>query len=155
MTLSAPAEVIDAWFAAQPDLEVERIGERGWFTMLAGEQKRTIPVFLRLGAHELVIESFFMAAPDERAGEVYALLLRRNTRTYTCRFALDDAGDVLLVGVVPLAAVSTDELDRTLGQVLVAADETYAPALRTGFAAYIDREQSWRASVGAPRNPIT
>lgn len=150
-----PAEVIGAWFVAQPDLEVERVGDRSWFTILAGEQKRTIPVYLRLGAHELVLESFFMAAPDERADEVYALLLRRNTRTYTCRFALDDTGDVLLVGVLPLAAVTPDELDRTLGQVLVAADETYAPALRTGFAAYIDREQAWRASVGAPRNPIS
>jgi len=155
MNVDDPAEVIDAWFAAQPDLEVERVGDRGWFTMLAGEQKRTIPVFLRLGAHELVLESFFMAAPDEHADEVYALLLRRNTRTYTCRFALDDSGDVMLMGVLPLAAVTADELDRTLGQVLVAADETYAPALRTGFATYIDREQAWRASVGAPRNPIT
>lgn len=149
------AAVVDGWFAAQPELEVERLGEHGWFTRLTGEQKRTIPVYLRLGAHELAIESFFMAAPDERADEVYALLLRRNTRTYTVRFALDDTGDVLLVGVIPIAAVTADELDRTLGQLLVAADETYAPALRTGFAAYIAREQTWRASVGAPRNPIS
>jgi hypothetical protein len=149
------AEVIDGWFAAQPDLAVERVGETGWFTVLAGEHKRTIPVYLEAGATNLVVESFFMAAPDENQAEVYAYLLRRNTRTYTFRFALYDSGDVMLVGVVPLAAVTDEELDRMLGQLLVAADESYDPALRTGFSSYIDREQAWRAKVGAPRNPIS
>jgi hypothetical protein len=151
----AADDVIREWFASQPDLSAQRAGDRAWFVQLAGEHKRTIPVFLRVGATDLVIESFFMAAPDENAAEVYAMLLRRNTRTYTCRFALYDSGDVLLVAVLPLAAVTADELDRTLGQLLVAADESYAPALRAGFAGYIEREQAWRASVGAPRNPIT
>jgi hypothetical protein len=112
-------------------------------------------VYLEVGGSNLVVESFFMAAPDENQAEVYAYLLRRNTRTYTFRFALYDSGDLMLVGVVPLAALTADELDRMLGQLLVAADESYDPALRTGFSSYIDREQAWRAKVGAPRNPIS
>jgi Putative bacterial sensory transduction regulator len=149
------AEVIQAWFAGQPDLRVERLGDAGWFTVLAGEHKRTIPVALRLTDHDLHVESFFMAAPDENLAEVYAYLLRRNLRTYTFRFALADRGDVMLVGVLPRAAVTVEELDRALGQLLLAADECYDHALRAGFAAYIDREQAWRAKVGAPRNPIS
>lgn len=146
---------VEAWFAAQPDLAVERVGDAAWRTVLAGEHKRTIPVQLELGTHGLSVRSFFMAAPDERHDEVYALLLRRNLRSYTLRFAIDDLGDVLLVGLVPPAAITPEELDRVMGQLLTTADETYDQALRTGFTAYIAREQSWRASTGAPRNPIT
>ena len=85
----------------------------------------------------------------------YAYLLRRNLRTYVFRFALYDSGDVMLVGVVPRAAISVKELDRMLGQLLVAADESFNTALRSGFATYIEREQAWREKVGAPRNPIS
>jgi len=148
-------EVIDAWFAGQEELAVESVGDQGWFTVLRGDHKRTIPVYLELGANAVSVESFFMAAPDENQAEVYAYLLRRNTRTYTLRFALADTGDLMLVGVVPRAAIDAEELDRLFGQLLVAADETYNSALRKGFAAYIEREQAWRAKVGAPRNPIT
>lgn len=148
-------EAIDAWFASAEGIEVEREGDRGWLTMLRGERKRTIPVYLELGAHDLVVESFFMRAPDERHGEVYEFLLRRNLRTYTLRFALYDSGDVMLVGVLPRHAVTTDELDRLMGQLLSAADDAYWPAIRTGFSSYIEREQEWRSKMGMGRNPIT
>jgi hypothetical protein len=146
---------VDAWFSAQPDLDVERVGDRGWLTVLSGERKRTIPVYLALGRHTLTIQSFFMRAPDERLGEVYGLLLRRNLRTYTLRFALTDDGDVLVVGVLPLHAVTEDELDRVLGQLLVVSDEAFNPALRAGFASYIEAEQAWREGLGLAPNPIT
>jgi len=148
-------DVIDAWFVGQPELRVEPVGDHGWFTVLRGDHKRTIPVYLELGARDLMVESFFMAAPDENAAEVYGYLLRRNTRTYTLRFALDGSGDLMLVGVVPRAAIDGEELDRLFGQLLVAADEAYNSALRKGFSAYIEREQAWRVKVGAPRNPIS
>lgn len=147
--------VIEAWFAAHPELSAERVGARGWFTVLTGEHKRTIPVHLEPGAHNLIVESFFMRAPDENEAEVYAYLLRRNLRTYLLRFALYASGDVMLVGVLPNAAVTGEELDRLLGQLLVAADESYPPALRAGFSSYIDREQAWRERLGMARNPIT
>jgi hypothetical protein len=112
-------------------------------------------VHLEVGEHTLSVQSFFMRAPDENEAEVYGLLLRRNTRTYTCRFALYDSGDVMLVGVVPLHAVTADELDRLMGQLLESADGTYDAALRRGFAGYIEAEQAWRTGQGMPRNPIT
>lgn len=146
---------IEAWFAAQPDLPVERFGERGWLTMLRGEHKRTIPVHVELGTHNLFVQSFFMRAPDENQAQLYEFLLHRQLRTYVLRFALEDTGDVLIVGVLPLHAVTDDELDRLLGQLLVTADEAFDTALRLGFESYIEREQAWRAQVGAPRNPIS
>ena len=148
------AEAIDAWFA-QSDTEVERLGDNGWLTVLAGDRKRTIPVYLELGQHTMIVESFFMTAPDERHDEVYRYLLQRNLRTYTLRFALYDSGDVMLVGVVPRHAITVDELDRTMGQLLTVADESYWAAIRMGFTAYIEREQAWREKVGLGRNPIS
>lgn len=148
-------EAIGSWFADHPDLPLERLGDAGWLTTLAGEHKRTIPVYLDVGAHYLSVQSFFMQAPDENEGETFAFLLRRNLRTYVARFALLDSGDVILVALLPLAAVSIEELDRVLGQILVAADEAYNPALRRGFTSYIEREQAWRASVGLSRNPVS
>jgi hypothetical protein len=126
-----------------------------WTITLAGDHKRTVGVTLSIGDHTLTAQSFFMRAPDEDRERVYDLLLRRHLRSYTLRFALHPDGDLLLVGVLPLAAVTDDELDRMLGQLLTVADETFDEALRLGFATYIDREQAWRAQTGLPRNPIT
>jgi hypothetical protein len=123
--------------------------------MLHGEHKRTVGVTVSIGDHTLIVQSFFMRAPDDDAAAVYALLLRRNLRSYTLRFALHPDGDVLLVGVVPLEAVTDVELDRVLGQLLAIADETFNEALRLGFAGYIEREQAWRSAAGLPRNPIS
>lgn len=143
---------ISRWFAGS-GLNVEQVGDT-WSTVLAGDHKRTIPVHLLLGTRALAAQSFFLAAPDEPAG-VHELLLRRNLVTDTVRFALSDDGDVLLLGSLPLAAITEDELDLLMGRLLAVADDTYDAALRAGFPSYIEREQAWRATVGLPRNPIT
>lgn len=152
------ADAVEGWFAGEPELSVERLASRGghpaWFTVLRGEHKRTVPVLLELGEEHLSVQSFFLTAPDENQAELYGYLLRRNLRTYLLRFALTDAGAVLLIGLVPRTAVTGDLLDRLLGQLLAAADEAFNPALRLGFASYIEQEQAWRASVGAPPNPV-
>jgi Putative bacterial sensory transduction regulator len=139
---------------ASRGVEGERDDQR-WMIMLHGERKRTVGVTISIGDHTLIVQSFFMRAPDGDAADVYALLLRRNLRSYTLRFALHPDGDVLLVAVIPLEAVTDDELDRVLGQLLAVADETFNEALRLGFADYIAREQEWRSASGLPRNPIT
>jgi hypothetical protein len=150
-----PAAQIDDWFASQPQREVERPRDNAWLTVLAGERKRGIPVYLELGGHTLIVESFFMTAPDERHDEVFRYLLSRNLRTYTMRFAIYDNGDIMLVGVLPRHAVTTAEIDRMMGQLLSVADDSYWPAIRLGFTEYIEREQAWRSKVGLGRNPIT
>lgn len=149
-----PLEVIAA-FLDGAGLEHERVDERTWHTMLAGERKRTVPVYLEVGERHLAIQSFFMRAPDENEGELYRYLLGRHLRSYVYRFAVAETGDLLIVGVVPLAAVTSEELDRLLGQLLTLADDAFNSALRRGFSSYIEREQAWRARTGQRRNPIT
>lgn len=151
---AARARRVVARWVDRHDGQSEHDGDR-WMVMLAGEHKRTVGVTLSVGDHTLAAQSFFMREPDEDRARVYDLLLRRHLRSYTLRFALHPDGDILLVGVLPLAAVTDAELDRMLGQLLTVADETFDEALRRGFASYITREQAWREQTGLPRNPIT
>lgn len=153
-TARGPAEAVQEWFAGQPDLPCDRL-DSGWLTVLAGEHKRTLPVFLEVGEHTLTLQAFFMTAPDENRDELYGYLLRRHLRSYVARFAIDASGDVILIAVVPVDAVSVQELDRIMGQLLQLADDTYFEAIRMGFRSYIEREQAWREKVGLSRNPIT
>lgn len=149
----AAAAVAD--YLAETDLEVEQLDDTTWFTMLAGERKRTVPAYLEVGERHLTIQSFFMRGPDENEGALYAYLLGRHLRSYVLRFALAESGDIIIVGVVPHRAVDGEELDRLLGQLLSAADDAFDKALRLGFASYIEREQEWRERSGMARNPIT
>lgn len=152
---AAARAAIEAWCAGDGVPEVERLRDDAWFTVLSGERKRAIPLLLGLGERTLVIESHFVRAPDENLAQLYASLLRRHTRTYVLRFAQQPTGDLVLVGVVPVLAVTVEEVDRIVGQVLVTADEAFDEALRLGFAGYIEREQAWRERAGLGRNPIT
>jgi hypothetical protein len=67
---------------------------------------------------------------------------------YGVHFALDPAGDVYLVGRLPLAAIAPDEIDRLLGCVLTYSDETFDQALMLGFASAIRKEYAWRVKRG-------
>lgn len=137
------------------DLPAEPVGEDRWMTMLAGEWKRTIPVLFDLDERSLRVSSLFCGAPDEGHAEVYELVLHRNERLTWVHFALDDEGDVVLVGAIPRAVLDAEVLDEVLGQILVVSDETYNAALRAGFATYIAAEQAWRAKNGLPPNPVS
>jgi hypothetical protein len=94
------------------------------------------------------VEAFFCRRPDENHDRFYRFLLERNGRTYGVHFAVDQVGDVYLVGRLPLAAVSSEEIDRILGCVLSYADENFDAALELGFASAIRREWAWRAKNG-------
>src|SRR5262249_60574980 len=95
---------------------------------------------LEVGEHALLVEAFVMRRPEENREQVYALLLQRNARMYGVAFALDQAGDVYLVGRVALHAVTADELDRLLGAVLSYADENFNSLLEIGFGSCLRRE---------------
>ncbi len=144
--------VLDGLSAA--GLEWTVVGDDRWMTMLEGHWKRTIPVLLDLGDRRLTVTSLFSGVLDEGHEEVYRILLQRNQRPGPVHFALDDEGDLILTGAIPLAAVDAEVLDELLGQVLSVSDETFNQVLRTGFASYLETEQRWRAKAGLPPNPV-
>ena len=143
------AQIIEAALADQ-DLEWQRLDDATFAVALPGEKRLKTACILTIGAHALEIQAFVMRAPDENREQVYAWLLQRNARTYAVSWAIDGAGDVYLVGRVPLMSVSADELDRILGCVLEYADGSFNVLLEMGFGSSIRREWAWRVKNDQP-----
>lgn len=136
-------------------LEPEEVADGTWMTVLSGERKRTLPVMLKVDDRSLHVQALLAPEPDEGHAEVFRYLLQRNQRHSPIHFAIDDEGDILIVGSVPLGSVDDTSFDRLLGEVLTVADETFNAVLRLGFAGYIDAEQRWRAKNDLPPNPVS
>jgi hypothetical protein len=115
---------------------------------LEGTHRLATPTWFVVGERTVLIEAFVVRHPDENDAAFYRFLLERNTQLYGVHFAVDELGDVYLVGRVALDAVTEDEVDRLLGCVLTYADETFDAALELGFASSIRREWAWRAERG-------
>ena len=96
----------------------------------------------------MTINAFVARRPDESQDQVHAWLLERNRRLYGVAFSIDQHGDIYLTGRVPLHAITPEELDRLLGQVLQEADGSFNTILELGFAGAIRREWQWRISRG-------
>lgn len=123
-------------------------GEGQFFVVLPGTRKLATNCWFVVGQHSLLVEAFVVRKPDENVEQFHRFLLRRNARMYAVAFCTDPAGDVYLVGRLPLHAVTADEVDRLLGAVLQYADEAFDPLLELGFASSIRREWAWRRKNG-------
>ena len=133
---------------AERELEFENAGDGHWVVTLPGTHKLKTTCNLIVGEHALRIEAFVMRQPDENREELWAWLLRRNSRMYGVSFSIDGAGDVYLTGRVSLASLDEDELDRLLGAVLTYSDESFDSMLEIGFGESIRREWAWRVKRG-------
>jgi Putative bacterial sensory transduction regulator len=150
LTAGQPAGAAQAIESALAELELSFESEQpgAYLVRLDGQHKLATMTWLIAGAHSLHVEAFFCRKPDENHAAFYRFLLERSGRMYGVHFALDPAGDVYLTGRLPLAAISTDEVDRLLGCVLSYSDENFDQALRLGFASSIRREWAWRVKRG-------
>jgi hypothetical protein len=144
--MSGRSDAIAAIESALPemDLEFERVGEDRFVVALPGDKRLKTACWLSVGAHALEVQAFVMRKPDENREHVYEFLLQRNVRMFGVSWAVDSMGDVYLVGRLPLAAVSAEELDRLLGSVLEYSDGTFNTLLELGFGSSIRREWAWR-----------
>ncbi|MFG2863161.1 YbjN domain-containing protein [Streptomyces sioyaensis] len=129
-------------------LEWESPADGTFVVKLPGTRKLSTTCSLIVGKHSLSINAFVVRHPDENDAAVHRWLLERNTRLYGVGYAIDKLGDIYLVGKLPLAAVTPDELDRILGTVLENADGSFNTLLEMGFATAIRKEYEWRVSRG-------
>ena len=129
-------------------LTFEETEPGAFFVTLPGTHKLATHCWLVVGAHALLVEAFVVRKPDENLEEFQRFLLRRNSRMYAVSFATDAAGDVYLVGRLPLDGITEAEVDRVLGCVLQYADESFDTLLEIGFASSIRREWAWRHKRG-------
>ncbi|WP_327704312.1 YbjN domain-containing protein [Streptomyces decoyicus] len=133
---------------ADAELEWESPSDGTYVIKLPGTRKLSTTCSLIVGRHSLSINAFVVRHPDENHEAVHRWLLERNTRLYGVSYAIDKLGDIYLVGKLPLAAVTPDELDRILGTVLENADGSFNTLLEMGFATAIRKEYAWRVSRG-------
>jgi hypothetical protein len=130
------------------EAEYERTPTGDFVVTLPGTRKQKTLANLVIGDHSLRVEAFVMRHPDENREELYAWMLTRNARMYGVSFSIDAAGDVYLTGRLPLASVTSDELDRILGAVLEYSDGSFNTMLEIGFPTAIRREWAWRVKRG-------
>jgi hypothetical protein len=143
--VAAVTDII-ASYLADRDVRNERVSDNDWALQLRGEKKFSITVLLAVRERTLQIESFFIRRAAENHADFYRMFLRANLRLYGVRFAIDEIGDVFLVGRVAIDAVTEEEIDRLLGAILTTSDEMFMPAIEVGFASYLERDMAWRAA---------
>ena len=135
-------------FLDSHDLEYEQKDSSTFLISLPGEKKLQTHCALIVGDHSLSINAFVIRKPDENEGAVHAWCMAKNAGMYGIAFAINELGDIFLVGRLPLAAVNDREIDRLVGAVLQYSDSSFNPLLELGFANSIRREWAWRVSRG-------
>ena len=136
--------------AALTDLEVDfvRHEDDAFLITLPGERRYRTLVWLVVGEHHVLVESFVCRKPDENIEQVYRFLLQRNAQLRSVAYSVDSDGDIHLVGRLGRRALTEDELNTVLGVVLATSDADFNAILERGFASAIRREWAWRTSRG-------
>jgi hypothetical protein len=140
-------EVIEE-FLSSHDLDFDTPNTKTFFITLPGEKKLETHCALILGDHSLTISAFVIRKPDENIAAVQEWLLQKNSSMYSVAFAINELGDIYLVGRLPHIAVTEQEIDRVIGAVLQYSDSSFDALLGMGFANAIRREWAWRVSRG-------
>jgi hypothetical protein len=145
--MAAPLAVIEE-FIASHDLDAEQVDGKTFLFTLPGEKKLQTHCALIVGDHSLGINAFVIRKPDENIAAVHEWLLTKNASMYSVAYAINELGDIYLVGRLPLNAVTEQEIDRVLGAVLQYSDSSFNQLLELGFSTAIRREWAWRVSRG-------
>jgi hypothetical protein len=142
MALATIEEFLDSH-----EIEHDR-SDNSFFLTLPGERKLQTHCAIVVGDHSVSINAFVIRKPDENIEAVHEWLLQKNASMYCVAFAINEMGDIYLVGRLPFHSVSEQELDRVIGAVLQYSDSSFNPLLELGFSSAIRREWAWRVSRG-------
>jgi len=134
-------------FLASHDIDNER-NDSSFHLTLPGERKLETHCALVVGDHSISINAFIIRKPDENIETVHEWLLKKNASLYCVAFAINELGDIYLVGRLPFHSITEQELDRVIGAVLQYSDSSFNPLLELGFSSAIRREWAWRVSRG-------
>jgi hypothetical protein len=129
--------VADIERAAAQDLEIG-VNTR-WYVRMHGEEKQVVTVWLTVKERTLHYETYVCPAPAENIAEAYEYVLRVNKRLSGMAFCIGGEDALYLVGSVPVGAVTEAGLDRILGGLYAASEETFPTAMRIGYASTFSR----------------
>lgn len=145
--MSQAIEVVED-FLVSHDLDFEKSNAKTFMVTLPGEKKLQTHCALIVGDHSLMVSAFVIRKPDENAADVHHWCMTKNASMYGVAYAINELGDIYLVGRLPLAAVTATELDKIIGSVLQYSDSSFNLLLELGFANAIRREWAWRVTRG-------
>ena len=145
--MSQVIEVVED-FLVSHDLDFEKSNAKTFMVTLPGEKTLQTHCALIVGNHSLMVSAFVIRKPDENAADVHHWCMTKNASMYGVAYAINELGDIYLVGRLPLAAVTAAELDKIIGSVLQYSDSSFNLLLELGFANAIRREWAWRVTRG-------
>ena len=145
--MANPTEVVED-FLLSHDLDFEKSNAKTFMVTLPGEKKLQTHCALIVGDHSLMVSAFVIRKPDENEADVHHWCMTKNASMYGVAYAINELGDIYLVGRLPLAAVTATELDKVIGSVLQYSDSSFNLLLELGFANAIRREWAWRVTRG-------
>lgn len=115
---------------------------------IPGEKKLYTNAIFKVSEKTLSVNAFVIRKPDQNSEKVHEWLLRHNAANYLLSYALNELGDVYLVGRLPIDIVTRDEVDRIIGAIHEYCDSSFNILLELGFEDAIRREWAWRISRG-------
>lgn len=133
---------------ADANIQHELLDDSTLLVTVPGEKKLYTNVIFKVSEKTLSINAFVIRKPDQNVEIVHDWLLRHNAENYLLSYAINELGDIYLVGRLPIALVSKDEIDRILGAIHEYCDASFNILLELGFADAIRREWAWRLSRG-------
>jgi hypothetical protein len=132
----AAVATVDRVLASHPDVAPRRLDGHRWSLALPGTVRWKVPVQLDVGPRTTVASSFLLRGPRPPFGDpaaLHRLLLRKNLATRRLHFALDGDDDVVLVGRLPTAAISAEELEALLAEILVVSDQAFEALVHLAY----------------------
>ena len=154
MQVITPVAVIEE-FLHSHDLEFEQQSESGgeerFFISLPGEKKLQTLCALIVSRRAVTVSAFIIRKPEENRAKVHEWVLQKNSEIAPqsgIAFAINELGDIFLVGRLPSQSLTEVEIDRVLGAILQIADSSFNSLIELGFGESVQREATWRISHG-------
>lgn len=144
---AAAITVVRQWCQGS-GVEWEQTGPAELVVVLPGEQKLRTTVSVSAGAEAITFNAFVMRHPDENAAAIWRWLLERNRRIFGLAYAIDQLGDIFLVGTLPAQGLDEAAVDQLMGSVLMHADLVFNHLVEMGFESSIRAEWAWRLRAG-------
>lgn len=127
-------ETTERW-QADPDSDVvwagEYEGRQG--IRMAQSCRDFTTVWFDIGERTVGFEAYVLPGPPHGGVEFYRFCLQRNWRSWPAHLALDQRGDLFVVGRIPLSNLSETSLDGAVGAVYEVIELSFRTLLRLGF----------------------
>ncbi len=110
-----------------------------WYVRMRSEEKTVVTVWLTIRERSLHYETYLAPAPEENIAQAYEYALRVNKRLADMSFCIGGEDAFYLQGQMSLSLVDDAALDRILGGLYAASEETFPTIMRIGYASHFGR----------------